>query len=306
MKLSSIHLALLDSAFDRLEEESSISIRFSVCFNPLPEAGNNEFIIQSVNGCETSEQFRRKLELLTAAFLDLINQKAVKMDKEACAGFMDQARDRIQQLKNTARFDRQISMFHRDHPCWVFHHPALDCEPAQALPSFAINAVLRLTSSYAFAWKSVLAECYERLRDIEFYLSHLVNNPPACTAEVPHFSKMMVKSPVPSLACFIFAAREAGLIHSGTKQELYRICCEMFQTSNAPEISPKSFRNHFDNPTPETLQETKNNLHLMITAVNSRLQTILGALLMAISWSLSSLAFDAGDFVPWESAATIF
>ncbi len=306
MKLSSIHLALLDSAFDRLEEEANIRIRFSLCFNGEAEAGNREFIIHSVNGCESSEQFRRKLELLTAAFLDQIHQKAMKMDREQCTLFLAQCVERLQRLRNEAHYDRRIAVFSGKHPCWVFHHPSFDCEQGQTLPSFALNAVLRLTSSYAFAWKTALACCCERLRDIEFYLSVVGNRLPATASEVPPFSKLMVKSPVPALACFIYAAMDAGLIHAGTKQELYRLCCEMFRTSNAPEISPKSFRSHFDYPTSETLQETKNNLHLMIAAVNNRLQVILGALFLAISWSYSMLLSVPQDFVPRETAGLFF
>jgi len=284
MKLSSIHLALLDTAFDRLEEESAISIRFSLCFDLEAGAESREFIVHSVNGCESPEEFRRKLEHMVMAFLEQIHQQAVKMEKNQCTLYIDEALERMQILRNTVCFNRQSALRSGNRPCWVFHKPVFECTQEQPIPGYARNALLRITSPYAYAWKSVMAECAGRLRDIGFYLSFMGASQPTTAAEIPHFNKLMIKTPVPALACFIFAASDAGLIHAGTKQELYRICCAMFSTSNAPEISPKSFRNHYDYPTPETLQETKNNLHLMIAAVNTRLQAILGVLFMAISW----------------------
>jgi hypothetical protein len=287
MNLSSIQMALLDSVFDELEAEAEIRISFSVCFDRDAGTGNREFIVHSVNSCESTEQYRRKLEKITASLLERVHQQSVKMEKEACTLFMVAARERLQCLRNTLRFDRCSGVLHGKRPCWVFHNPLLDCESTLAIPAYVRNAVLRLSSPYAFAWKTALSACDERLKDMVFYFTVIGNQRPATAAEVPHFNKLLVKTPVPDLACFIFAASDAGLIQADTKQELYRICCGMFRTSNAPEISPKSFRNHFDYPTPEALQETRNNLHLMIAAINHRLSAILGALFLVLRLCLS-------------------
>jgi len=276
MKLSSIHLALLDSAFDMLEEESAISIRFSVCFDQEAGAGNREFIVHSVNECESSDEFRRKLDRMVSAFLEQIHQQALKMDKSQCTLYMNGALERMHSLRNMVCFNRKLALRSGKRPCWVFHNPVFDCTQQQPVPGYVRNALLRITSPYAFAWKSAMAECTSRLRDMEFYLSFVEASRAATAEEIPHFNKMLIKTPVPALACFIYAASDAGLIHSDTKQQLYRLCCGFFCTDNAPEISPKSFRNHFDNPTPETLQETRNNLHLMLAAVNTRLRDVFG------------------------------
>lgn len=188
----------------------------------------------------------------------------------------------------------------------MFHHPSFDYEQAQNLPGFALNTVLRLPSPNAYAWKTALSCCCERLKDIEFYMSLKGASQPATAADIPHFNKMLIKPPILELACFIFAAADAELIHSDAKQQLNRLCCGFFSTDKAPEISPKSFRNHFDNPTTETLKETKNNLHLMIATVNNRLQALLGALFRAISWSFSMLLSVPGDLFQWETAGLFF
>ncbi len=284
MKLTSIQMALLDMAFDRLEHEAGISIVFSVCFPGDSTAGGKEFVIHSVNGCDTAEKFRRHTGELLDEMLFKIHQEASRMGKDEGVLFAIQACERLASLRNAVRFERSSKRGVLPHKSWIFSNPSFCSKSNIPLPNFALNSVLRLTSPYAFAWKSLLSACAERLRDVEFYLRCFGNKPVATAAEVPSRYKLMIDSAVPELACFMFAAHEAGLVRVGSKQELYRLCSEMFSTERAQVISPKSFRNHYDYPTPEALRETKNNLHLMLSAINKRLNHIEGTAALAIVW----------------------
>ena len=100
----------------------------------------------------------------------------------------------------------------------------------------------------------------------------------------PPTEKIILKGSVPELATVLRLLHDAGIIENKNKEEVCRLAAACFSTHFTNDLSAGSLKNHFDAPTPETLQETKNNLHLMITVVNNRLTAILGALFLAISW----------------------
>jgi hypothetical protein len=125
---------------------SAISIRFSLCFDQEAGTGSKEFIVHSVNACESPDMFRRKLDHLVKALLEQIHEQAVNMDKAQCTLYIDEAIERLQALRTVVCFDHQMALSQCKRHCWMFHHPSFDCEQKQTLPGFALNAVLRMTA----------------------------------------------------------------------------------------------------------------------------------------------------------------
>jgi hypothetical protein len=98
----------------------------------------------------------------------------------------------------------------------------------------------------------------------------------------------------------MWAANKVKIMVSDSVSELIRIAAAICKTPKSPEISSKSLRNHFDNPSPEAIRATIIDLQRIMQVLRDRLKSIDSVMIVMIVMGVMGvmvLAMRARDVV---------
>jgi len=300
MKSLHSYSAVLDSIFNQIEEETKIVIDFTVGHGQPSATGTDDFIINSVNGFATPAEFNHHIEYLAAEITARANTTAQGLPAGVQQLFMKEVVNRFRLLRHITRFERFPTINLNSEGLWLFNHPAFNGCDIKAIPTYALNQVVLRVSPYALNWKIVICYAEQRLKYILWSYEYFADKFTTEAKDKEVKRKLPLRIPVPQLACFFLGCVDTGIIKTETKQELFRITADVCQTPNAPDISPKSFRNHFDFPNPEVIKTTIVDLQRVIQALRDKLRGIEGSAMLVLNVMnvmMASLVMNVMDWI---------
>jgi|GEM_PF-5732671 len=210
-------------------------------------------VIQTVNGCQSPEQFYHMLFSLCATARCTIAETLRGLEPTEKATLLLEAFHRTNSMK-----DRVTSMIlpskpgDPNYPCLLylqaFTHITL-------IPSHTSTPILQM-HPFACQLKKALSILSHQLISMAILHEHhrdiCVGGTPQ-PSQPPPFKKLPIRASVPYSAVLARIFFDNGLFAIKNKSEFCRIFASLISTNQQEEVSPLSLRNHFNNPPPEIL-----------------------------------------------------
>jgi len=248
---------LLNEIFDDFNTAASVTINYEIALTNTSVHENPEVKVVSVNGFRSLTTFTNCIWSLKANLLCNLIEVVTGLDIQTKRLFIQHAITRSRKyLKTTIPVnppsdDHDTTTHMRNY--YGFNQPRY----INALDHYPDDETCRLlafrTRRYATMWKYTVEELIKELQGF-FYLAEFL---PALTPPVnspPGTKKIPVRSSVAELAAMARLFFEHRAIALNNKSQFCRLVAEMFSTPRQKEISARSLKNHFDSPTPETIE----------------------------------------------------
>jgi hypothetical protein len=219
--------------------------------------GDNEeaFTIISVFGQPSQQHFIHCLAHLRAEFHEKLNRLAGQVSPAGLDLFHDQLDRRYRRIGRvvTAAGTRGIDPPSAGMISWNPKHVRVEWNGRGGRGPGVTATVFEKTRRYALLYYLVLQKMQERSRFAGFVARQelpVAGKRPDEQQPV----KFRLNGTVASFGALLRLLYDRDIIHDPVVAELCRQFAGMFQTNRQEEISPKSLRNAFDDPKPETLQ----------------------------------------------------
>ena len=196
--------------------------------------------------------------------------------KDQHVHFLTDAHKRSELLLKIVQKEHAFDPVKGSRDTWLFVNPAFRCNDINGIPPWLRVQLIRRAHFFAYSWKKVIRNLVTDLRYIVTsckYPLHDLN--PAEQAKITRL-KLHLGVPVAQYGCFMWAASNLKIMVSESVSELIRIAAAICNTPKSPEISSKSLRNHFDNPSPEAIRATIIDLQRIMQVLRDRLKSIEG------------------------------
>lgn len=246
----------LNEMFGEINQASSIVIGFNAVKHGKPLTGQNAIRLVSVNGFKSFGEFAAAIAHMQdhligkiiefSGKLDLRDKRALLLQAIGCSRRLIYFTLPVSQPANACHPTRLRAM--------IFKAPSFTCNGTGAVPGDETReCLLRLTRRYAWLWQmhaeDLIQELCCFLYQVEFWpaLSTAGNNITSIHEKIP------VNGNVSALAALSRLFFEHKAIALDNKSKFCRLVADMFCTPKQPQISPKSLKNHFDSPSPETI-----------------------------------------------------
>lgn len=246
----------LNEMFGEINQASSIVIGFNAGKPGKPLTDQNAIRLVSVNGFKSFSEFaaaiahiRDHLTVKIIEFsgkLDLRDKRALLLQAIGCGRRLTCFTLPVSQSESACHPRRLRAM--------IFKAPSFTCNGNGAVPGDETREfLLKLTRRHAWFWQMHAEDLVQELccflYQVEFWpaLSTAGNTTTSIHEKIP------VNGNVSALAALSRLFFEHKAIALDNKSKFCRLVADMFCTPKQPQISAKSLKNHFDSPTPETI-----------------------------------------------------
>lgn len=247
---------LLNEIFSELHTAASIVISYN--FPPNNNAGpeNERPAVTGVNGFKSLTTFTHYLYHLKNNLMAKLLEPQVEMETQARRLFVRQAIIRCRSYASVtiplAEEDKPGSdpSYHRTR--WGFYRPKFDHGQGPAPDANTRQHLIRSTQRYANMWRLIGEEFLDELHGLYYLVEFfpVLTQPPA-SKQVRE--KITVRVNVPELGATLRMFFDSRVFDLRNKEKLCRLVAGCFSTPRQQDISAGSLKNHFDAPTPETL-----------------------------------------------------
>ena len=252
MKTGSIHERLLDSTFEKAEEESKITITFDCEMDDTDEKGVAQFTLRDVNGFSDHKNYFQHITSLFTEIRQQTIRDVAKLPATEKYDFLQSANARLQTLCSTIRLEPVYQSSGIVQDVCVFNQPKFRGSREGKLSMSNPGILSGKATNYAQAWGFAIEETLSQFSSIlvfhECYMSGMAEK-----ATAPIIRKLPLRISVAQLACFMRAFRENGVLGIDNKSEICRITAAICQTHHQEIISADSIRNHFNYPESSTI-----------------------------------------------------
>ena len=256
----------VDGIFRDLNRESKVTICLSgISGQPVNLHTDQGYSVEKVNNCTTAKEFyARLLSHCTGARLAAMDALHL-LDPSENSALLLECIHRVDQLML-----RTVPVYFPVHPSLPEtgrHHYtrrflaarleglSTGAEPSQEV----IRRILLDAHRFAIQWNKAINVLQIQLISLLATLEHqsdLFPSPAYSLTQathVPSSEKIRFNGTVPKLASLARILATRNLFEMKNKSQFFRRVVGSFSTAKQPDISWVSFRNHFDNPTPEEL-----------------------------------------------------
>lgn len=261
----------LNEMFSEFNHASSIVIGFNTGKSGNHLNGRNFPRLVSVNGYKSFREFASGLACMRSHLIGKIIELITDFD----------LRDKRVFLQQAIGYGRKLTTF--TIPCLqpfvscnstslrsvIFRIPSFNRNGTEEIPGVETRKyLLRMTRRYAWFWQmhteNLVQELFCFLYQVEFWpaLTPVGNSTKFIHEKIP------INSNVSALAALSRLFFEHKTIALDNKSKFCRLVADMFCTPKQPQISHKSLKNHFDSPSPETIDFILAELRKMMN--NSR------------------------------------
>lgn len=246
----------LNEMFSEFNHASSIVIGFNTCKSGNHLKDQNLPRLVSVNGYKSFREFAAGLAYMRSHLIGKIIELITDFDLRDKRAFLQQA----------IGFSRRLTTFtipavqpvvtcnSTSLPSVIFRIPSFNRNGTEEIPGVETREyLLRMTCRYASFWQihieDLVRELFCFLYQVEFWpaLSPVGNSTKFVHEKIP------INSNVPALAVLSRLFFEHKTIALDNKSKFCRLVADTFCTPKQPQISHKSLKNHFDTPSPETI-----------------------------------------------------
>jgi len=264
---------LLNEHFSEFNAVSSIRISYSISSTDLSGGATTALKLTGVNGFKSVTTFTGYLNHLHVSLIGKLMEVQPRLDEQGMRLFLKQSMIRCRKLTQvTIPIPVEIKPGDPDGDGHqklqtVFYHPIFEHDPGDEPAEEIKKALLLITHRYAQMFKIVVDELLDELRCFFFLVEFFtVLNIPASLNH--HSEKIPLADNVRILAGVMRLYYESGIFTITNKSEFCRLIASKFSTPHQKDISPGSLKNHFNDPTPETLQLIRDRLGKLMN--NSR------------------------------------
>jgi len=262
---------LLNEIFSEFNDASTVFVFYQV-INPEPSISAEPLMqIISVNGYITLFNYTCAMNEMQMKLLSRIKETEQQLEPQDRQMFLIQAISRCKQLMLavapvTMGCKHCKSQEEGDGSCRVFEDVVFINMNGPDI--YRPDTSLRmLTAPYASLWQLILDEILQDLQcsidpDERIPDRYLLPQLPMPDAESR--MKLCIKTSVPLLAALCRILYDSGVFKIGNKAKFCRIIVNLVCTPLRTDISPASFKNHFDAPCTENIQKLIAELGILL------------------------------------------
>ena len=254
---------VIDNIFSELERDSQI--RIDCRAEGVPSQGNNCLSIRvaAVNGMASSWRFHHRIKHLKAEVLVKLREVIPQIAPGDLDAFIDMALRRVRRIARTVLVTGFGSREERNMQsvCWSPRQLRCFLGDTESSEPGLIGEALIQTRRQAWLYYAELKRLEERIGCLAGYAICLSD---ATSAEknAGNEGKIRLTCTVAFFCAVIRVAYDRNLIEVRNVSELCRQISRNFCTARQENLSAHSIRNHFDNPSPEVLEEVMNEFRV--------------------------------------------
>lgn len=261
---------LLDELFIGLSDAAGVVVCYKSIATATDPPGKTLYTVVSVNGHLTLPAYTCAMNDLQATLLMRIMETEQQLAPEARLVFLRLAMIRCKKLSLATATCRgngnQPNSCIVTDDCREFSNPACVNMDGPDNPDEAIEAVRRLTRPHAALWQLIIREiqldlnCSYKLNEGSRVHIHQRQTRASITENK---TKLPVRGNVALMAAFCRMLYDCKVFELNNRAKFCRIIAGMLSTRFRQEISPASFKNHFDAPAPDNFQKISAELGKM-------------------------------------------
>lgn len=256
----------LNEMFSEFYHASSIVIGFNTCKSGNHLKDQNLPRLMSVNGYKSFREFAAGLAYMRSHLIGKIIELITDFDLRDKRAFLQQAIGFSRRLTTFTIPASQPSVTCNSTslPSVIFRIPSFNRNGTEEIPGVETREyLLTMTRRYASFWQmqteELIRELFCFLYQVEFWPAL---SPPPDSA--PTRERIPVKTSVQALAALGRLFYDHRAFDLNNKEKFCRLVAASFCTVRQQKISAGSLRNHFDAPTPSTLDYIVEELRKMM------------------------------------------
>ena len=253
---------LIDNIFGEFEMASQvridcIAVEKNIEFHPAAPIR-----VVAINGMDPGLEFLHQIRHLKSETLQMFRNVIPHVSQADLDNFVDLAMRRIRRMARAVSligFDPKEKSIDKDS-FWSVEQMQCFVEGTESDDALVYLEAMFQTSRPAWVYYLELKKLEERIRSLAGGVIFL----PATTPGVPvvkQYEKFRLNCSVSFLGAWLRMACDRDLIERPNISGLCRHFSENYCTARQENISPRSLRNHIDNPSPEALEEVMMDLH---------------------------------------------
>ncbi|MEI6682443.1 MAG: hypothetical protein WCO44_07435 [Bacteroidota bacterium] len=253
---------LVDYLLGDLEEASRIRIECRRADNKNPAVSGN-LVILSVNGCNTSSSFLHLMEHLRAQTMDMLRENLGQVsagDTEAFFGLLQRRLRKIIHAVVVMKFPLHDEN-RQNRATWVMKMVNCRLEGEQTQDRVTMEEAVGLTRRHAWIYYLVLKKLEEWLNSLTGASLGIMVLSKGLFSGMPN-RKFRLSCTVSFFCAMLRLLCDRNIFENPNISELCRSIAAGCSTSRQENLSPHSLRNHFDDPSPETLEELLAEVHI--------------------------------------------
>jgi len=246
----------LNEMFGEINQVASIVIGFNTVKPDKSSTGQNGIRLVSVNGFKSLSAFAAAVAYTRdhligkiiefVSELDLRDKRALLLQAIACSRKLTCFTIPIAQPAGAGNSTRLRAM--------IFKTPSFTRNGNELTPGDETReCLLLLTRRYAWLWQMHAEDLVQELCCFLYQVEFWPALTPAGNNTTPTHEKIPVNGNVSALAALSRLFFDHKAIALDNKSKFCRLVADKFCTPKQPRISHKSLKNHFDTPTPETI-----------------------------------------------------
>jgi hypothetical protein len=254
---------LIDDVLGELEMAAQIRIDCIAVSETDLTPNDMRVMVVAVNGMEKAWQYLHLIEHLKTKALARFREVIPQIDPGDLDTFIDQALRRIRRMACSViiiEYDTCEKVSHRE-TYWSFGQMQCFLEDVESYDPLVYLDAMGQTSRYAWIYYLEMKRLEERIGS---FAGAMLTLPVKSPAEEKNITgqKIMLNCTVGFLGALVRVACDRGLIDRPNVSGLCRWIAENFSTIRQENLSPRSIRNHFDDPSPEMLEKVEMELQV--------------------------------------------
>ena len=254
---------LMSTIFDPVEKHAVPIINYKALPCEIDDEYVVDFRVLSVNGCRSLHEFRELSFDILTMFLEEVGKLMRNVPKRFRSKVSEEITDKYTDIM-------ELLVFEKVNTTDDYHSFCEESKPGYACFLFAMadfsggdyhdnsfiymDQILYAASDFSYILWDVMAGAFEKLNMLLTAIEFLPELKVLPGVEEDHVEKLKWQLTVPQLACFFKMLVDNNLLEVTNKSEFCRCIADLFQSSGKGNLSWRSFKNHFDSPSPDAIR----------------------------------------------------
>ena len=239
----------------------------TINYKALPCEVDDEYVVDfrvlSVNGCRSLHEFRELSSDILTTFLEEVGKAMRYVPKRFRSKVSEEITDKYTDIMELLVFEKVNTTddYHsfREEPmpidaCFLFTMANFSGGDYHDKSAIYMDQILHAASDFSYILWDVMAKAFEKLNMLLTAIEFLPELKVLPGEEENHMGKLKWQLTVPQLAGFFKILVDSNLLEVKNKSEFCRSIADLFQSSGNDNLSWRSFKNHFDSPSPDAIR----------------------------------------------------
>ena len=253
----------LSDIFHPVEKHAIPTINYKALPCEIDDEYVVDFRVLSVNGCRSLHEFRELSSDILTTFLEEVGKAMRHVPKRFRSKVSEEITDKYTDILELLVFEKVNTTddYHsfREEPmpidaCFLFTMANFSGGDYHDKSAIYMDQILHAASDFSYILWDVMAKAFEKLNMLLTAIEFLPELQVVPGEEENHVEKLKWELTVPQLACFFKMLVDSNLLEVNNKSEFCRSIADLFQSSGSDNLSWRSFKNHFDSPSPDAIR----------------------------------------------------